>query len=144
MHANERDLRQDCACGVEVKRSSAVLAAAGVCCAIQGRHGGVSHAEVEGSYEVLVAGGVCLASIGVRRASAGQDRVGGIDHGPGSNQPVHHLRMAVERRSLERSQSVLRIKARREVKRESLCCPCQTQACFHTMRYKGRDSASGW
>ncbi len=44
-------------------------------------------------------------------ASAGHDLVGGIDHGPGSNQPVHHLRMAVCRSHDERSPAVLRCEA---------------------------------
>jgi hypothetical protein len=51
-------------------------------------------AEVERSHVVLAASGVCFASTEVVKSSAGQDLVGGIDHGPNSNQPVHHLRMA--------------------------------------------------
>ncbi len=70
---------------------------------------------------MLAAGGVCLASMGVARASAGQDLVGGIDHGPGSNQPVHHLQIAATRRSAKRTPAVLRCEARWEVKRELLC-----------------------
>jgi hypothetical protein len=41
-------------------------------------------------------------------ASAGCDLVGGIDHGPGSNQPLHHLQMSTERRHVKRSAAVLR------------------------------------
>ena len=59
-----------------------------------------------------------------QESDAGHDLVGGIDLGPGSNQPVHHLRMAANRRSVKRSPAVLRCEARQEVKRES-CCPCQ-------------------
>ncbi len=53
-------------------------------------------AEMERSSVVLAAGGGCCTRMGMRRASAGRDLVGGIDHGPGSNQPVHHLRMAAK------------------------------------------------
>jgi hypothetical protein len=56
-------------------------------------------AEMERSSVVLAAGGVCCARMGVALASAGQDLASGLDHGPGSNQPVHHLRMAARRRS---------------------------------------------
>jgi hypothetical protein len=59
---------------------------------------------------------------------AGHDLVGGIDHGPGSNQPVHHLRMTAARRSVKRSPAVLRCEARQEVKRESLCCLCHASS----------------
>jgi hypothetical protein len=68
------------------------------------------------------AGGVCCARMGVARASAEPDLVGGIDRGPGSNQPVHHLRMAFKTCSVKRSPAVLRCEARQEVRRESLCC----------------------
>jgi hypothetical protein len=63
----------------------------------------------------------------VEVARAGQDLVGGIDHGLGSNQPVHHLRMAESRRSAKRSLAVLRCEARQEVKREPRCCLCQAE-----------------
>jgi hypothetical protein len=66
-----------------------------------------------------------LASMGSARASAGQDLVGGIDHGPGSNQPVHHLHIVARRCSVKRSPPSLQYEARQEVKRESLCCLCQ-------------------
>jgi hypothetical protein len=85
-------------------------------------------AEAGGSSVLQAAGGVCYMSMGVARASAGQDLVGGIDHGPGSNQPVHHLRMATTRRSVKRSAAVLRCEARQEVKRESLCFLCQASS----------------
>ena len=58
-------------------------------------------------------------------ASAGCDLVGGIDHGPGSNQPVHHLQAVIYTSSVERSLAVLRCTTRQEVRRESLCCLCQ-------------------
>jgi hypothetical protein len=74
------------------------------------------------------ASGDCCASVGVARASAGQDLVGDIDHGPGSNQPVHNRQMAVARRSVKRSLAVLRCEARQEVKRESLCFLCQASS----------------
>jgi hypothetical protein len=93
--------------------------------------GGAGESDVAGecgaSSVVLAAGGVWYARMGAARASAGQDLVDGIDHGPGSNQPVHHLRMAAIRRSVKRSPAVLlRDEARQQVKRESLCCLCQT------------------
>ena len=54
----------------------------------------------------------------------GQDLVEGIDRGPGSNQPVHHLRMTTISRRVKRGLANLRCEARQEVKRESLCCLC--------------------
>jgi hypothetical protein len=63
--------------------------------------------------------------MGLARAIAGQDLVGGIDHGPGSNQPVHHLHLPGKRRREKRSLAALRYDARQQVKQESLCCLCQ-------------------
>jgi hypothetical protein len=60
----------------------------------------------------------------VHGGGAGHNLVGGIDHGPGSNQPVHLPRMATIRRSVKRSPAVLRCEARQEVKLESLCWLC--------------------
>ncbi len=65
------------------------------------------------------------AELGEKQGDWGKDLVGGIDHGPGSNQLVHHPRMAAIRRSEESSLSALQCEARQEVKRESLCCLCQ-------------------
>ncbi len=61
-------------------------------------------------------------SVGRAWGDAGHDLLGGIDHGPGSNQPVHHLRMAALSRRVKQSPAVLRCGARQEVKRESLRC----------------------
>jgi hypothetical protein len=57
-----------------------------------------------------------------------RDLVCCINHGLGSNQPVHHLRMAAITRSVKRSPAALRCEARQQVKRESLCCLSQTFA----------------
>ena len=45
------------------------------------------------------------------RVGARHDLVGGIDRGPGSNQPVHDFHMAVARRHDQRSRAVLRCEA---------------------------------
>jgi hypothetical protein len=50
------------------------------------------------------------------------DLVGGIDHGPGSNQPVHHLRTAAFTRNNKRSLPVLQCRACQKVNFVSLGC----------------------
>ncbi len=88
---------------------------------------------------VLAAGGVCCTRMGVAaRASSKQDLGGGIDHGPGSNQPVHHLRMAITRRHVQRSPAfLLRCTTQQEVRRESEEQPgvprCDLGSCHATL-----------
>ncbi len=101
--------KQVCKCGAEMERSSVVLAAGSICCA---------------------------RMAGTGRASAGQDLVGGIDHGPGSNQPVHHLQLAIQTSKVERSRAVLRRTSQQEVGRESEeqpGVPRRDLGCCHAM-----------
>jgi hypothetical protein len=63
-----------------------------------GERGGADLESIEGGSHVLC---------------AGHDLVGGIDRGPRSNQPVHHLAIALGRRQDQRRPAVLRCGAGR-------------------------------
>ena len=47
--------------------------------------------------------GAEVVTLGIMSASVGRDLVDGIDHGPGSNQSLHHRHIAIRRRHDESS-----------------------------------------